>query len=212
MSRLYVYCEGPSEREFVSRILHPYLYKHGIIAIPIVCATGEKYGKIYKGGVSDYSKICKELKKICYEHRNEHVTTMIDFYGLPSNTPGIESNDIDDVKKSITKDIGANNLLIYLSRHEYEALLFSDVDSFREKYGDDIVHDLRKIRLAYDTPEDINNSRDTAPSKRIQQLIPEYKKVIDGTTIALYIGIEKMMAECPYFKAWVESIICFCKE
>lgn len=210
MSRLYVYCEGPSEKNFVDRVLYPYLSKRGIFAIPLVCTTGKKEGNVYKGGISRYSKIQKELRRICGEHKNEQVTTMMDFYGLPQDTPEIESNDIDKIKVSIMKDIGADNLFIYLSKHEFEALLFSDVSYFRKRFPDDVVRELKKIRSSYDTPEDINNSRDTAPSKRIQKVVPKYRKVTDGTTIAECIGIEKMIAECPCFKAWVEEIILRC--
>lgn len=211
MSRLYVYCEGYSERDFVRKILSPYLSNYGISAEPIVCTTGKKNGAIYKGGVSTYSKIRCELRRICSEHRNEYITSMFDYYGLPSDTPCIESNDIEQIEKSVAEDIGADNLFAYLSKHEFEALLFSNVDCFRECYSDHAVLELKKIKSAYKTPEDINNSRETAPSKRILEVIPEYKKVIDGTTIAECIGIEKMMAECPRFKAWVCDIINRCK-
>lgn len=211
MPTLYVYCEGPSERDFVNRVLCPYLSNKGIFAIPFICTTGKKEGNVYKGGISKYPKIQKELRKICGEHKNEYVTTMIDFYGLPQDTPGIESNNIDQVKNSIMNDISANNLFVYLSKHEYEALLFSDVSCFKERFSDDVVYELRKIRSLYNTPEDINNSKDTAPSKRIQKIAPRYRKVIDGTTIAECIGIEKMIEECPYFRAWIEEIILRCR-
>jgi len=65
---------------------------------------------------------------------------------------------------------------------------------------------LKEIREAYQTPEHINNSEQTAPSKRILNLYPSYQKVSDGTIIAETIGIEKMMKECPHFRKWIDRL------
>ena len=56
------------------------------------------------------------------------------------------------------------------------------------------------------TPEHINNSVDTAPSKRILNLIPDYAKVRQGTIIAKKLGIDKIISECPHFAEWIENI------
>lgn len=52
-------------------------------------------------------------------------------------------------------------------------------------------------------PEDINEGPQTAPSKRILRLCPQYNKPNDGVMIAIEIGLEKMRAACPHFDAWV---------
>ena len=41
----------------------------------------------------------------------------------------------------------------------------------------------------FPTPEDINDSSDTAPSKRIQETIRGYKKVVDGPLLAMEVGL-----------------------
>ena len=131
--RLYVYCEGYTERDFVNYVLKPYLEKYRIDVTPIVCETSSTGIKKGKGGISKYSKIKDELYRICREHKNEIVTTMIDFYGLPQDTPGI-GRMTEDVERSISEDLNQQNLIVYLSKHEFEALLFSNVDAFKTLY------------------------------------------------------------------------------
>ncbi len=42
---------------------------------------------------------------------------------------------------------------------------------------------------------------------RIEQLLPLYKKVIDGCTVAKIIGLDKIRQECHHFDAWVNKLI-----
>jgi len=62
------------------------------------------------------------------------------------------------------------------------------------------------VRDAFPTPEDINDDPATAPSKRIIQVCPSYRKVVQGTTAARRIGIEAMRRECPHFRNWLEQL------
>ena len=60
----------------------------------------------------------------------------------------------------------------------------------------------------FTTPEDINNSRETAPSKRIMHIFPEgtYSKTEHGPLIAESIGIDAIRAKCPAFNEWVSKL------
>ena len=53
------------------------------------------------------------------------------------------------------------------------------------------------------SPEEINDDPQTAPSKRILNIFPKYKKVTDGTQIALKVGLEQIRKECPHFDEWM---------
>ena len=63
------------------------------------------------------------------------------------------------------------------------------------------------IRGAFATPEHINNSPQTAPSKRILALVPHYKKTVDGPLIAEDIGLDAIRAQCPHFNNWIERLL-----
>lgn len=52
-------------------------------------------------------------------------------------------------------------------------------------------------------PELINNGLETAPSKRILHVIPDYDKVTAGVDSLRQVGIEKLMAKCSHFAEWV---------
>src|SRR5699024_8766407 len=105
----------------------------------------------------------------------------------------------------------AGRAIPYLQMHEFEALLFSDVNCFEyvlDGWNEKVRAQLVQIRQSFTTPECINDSPDTAPSKRILQVFPvgTYNKVIDGPIVAEAIGIERICQECPGFSAWLESL------
>ena len=62
------------------------------------------------------------------------------------------------------------------------------------------------LGMSVATPEHINNSPETAPSKRLEKLIPNYPKVKNGAIISKEIGIDRIMAECKHFTKWIEKI------
>ena len=92
--------------------------------------------------------------------------------------------------------------------HEFEALLFSDCQRFAEGIGGrpQLARDLQNIRDQFDTPEHINDSPFTAPSKRIRALMPGYQKPLDGTNAALHIGLDTIRGQCPHFADWLSRL------
>lgn len=87
MKNVYIYCEGPTEESFINEILYPYFFNIGIAVYPIVCTTKRTASKKYKGGVSDYNKIKRELTMLCKSHPNEHVTTISHLQGCHKEKP-----------------------------------------------------------------------------------------------------------------------------
>ena len=115
MKNVYIYCEGQTEEAFVDGILYPYFINLGIVVRPIICTTKRSIAKKYKGGVEDYGKIKRELIMLCKTHRNEYITTMLDYYAMPDNTPGIDCPErdifkrIDAIEAAVNADIGEAN-------------------------------------------------------------------------------------------------------
>lgn len=102
--------------------------------------------------------------------------------------------------------IGQANCMFHFMLHEFEGILFSNPESFELIAETDVVNKIREIRESYPTPEHINNSPETAPSKRLEKLIPNYAKIKNGTLISKHMGIDKILAECPHFREWIEQI------
>lgn len=204
MRRVIVYCEGPTEETFVNRLLAPFLYPSEVYLTASPC-----------NGVSKYSIIKRDLNSLCKSDPNAIVTTMLDYYALPSDTPGINSGESRDIyqrvrriESAIQDDVGVNNLLPNLMVHEFEALLFSKPECFSYcGLSNRAIQQLCFIRDKFDSPEHINNSPNTAPSKRILAIHPTYIKPLDGYNIAKDIGIDLMRQECQHFNEWLERLM-----
>ena len=95
--------------------------------------------------------------------------------------------------------------------YEFEGLLFSNVEEFQyvtDGWCSDVKNKLLEARNLFPTPEDINNNRETAPSKRILKIFAngEYSKTEHGPIIASAIGLAKIREECPLFNEWVTRL------
>lgn len=97
----------------------------------------------------------------------------------------------------------------YIQLHEFEGLLFSDVSAFLKSFEESELDyaALQATAEAFESPELINNSPDTAPSKRLIAAVPDYNKVVVGICVAMDIGLEKMREKCPLFNEWVDRLM-----
>lgn len=208
MERLIVYCEGSTEESFVTAVLAPYFWKKKISVTPISM-----------DGVSKYSIIKKELVQLCKGDPTATITTMFDYYGLPNDTPGVSTasgtiyNKAQHIEASVETDLGGlKNLIFNLSVHEYEGLLFSRTSAFKDIANDRQLAALKSISENFETPEHINDSYDTTPSRRIENIISGYSKVNDGTNVAKLIGIDGISEKCHHFGKWIAKIVALTKD
>ncbi len=215
MKRLIIIVEGDTEEEFVNSILRPYFYSKGFYQIDCFKI------KHSKGGMSKYRHLKKDILNIIYEN-NVVVSTLIDFYALPTDFPKFEdskqiqnkSNRITFLENAIKEEVeesqNANfpNLIPYIQQHEFEALIFSSIKGIEELFekSEANFNEIENIIQAYPNPEDINDNPNTAPSKRLIQNIKGYNKVIDGVSIIDEIGLPEILNKCPRFRNWIEIL------
>ena len=93
MKKIFVVTEGQSETNFVNRVMAPY-FANRCVLIPntVITKTDSKHGKTYKGGVTNYDQIRNTLLKTLAsssKNKDSYVTTMFDFYRLPTDVPGV---------------------------------------------------------------------------------------------------------------------------
>lgn len=210
MKRIYVYCEGQTEEAFVKRLLYPYFIAKDIYVIPIICRTKEGPQGIHKGGIVNYNKVVKEVKRYCTQHPNETVTSFIDYYGL-NNLPQIvvssnKYNLIENLESNFSNDVGCTNFIPYISLHEFESLLFSDPEQFNYLSANAVIKFNEILAEFENNPEFVNNGKDTAPSKRILKEISNYGKILDGNRIAEHISLEGIRTRCCHFSRWIEKL------
>lgn len=217
MIRVYVVVEGPTEESFVKNVLAPSLWPRQILFIPIILGPPG-----HKGGNVSYARVKKDVLKLLKQEVAAYCTTMLDFYGLGDGFPGTpfpasltSAQKVARLEEKAKAEIVAQTdvhrpevrFLPYFQLHEYEALLFSDPEAFSAAIGQPhLACHFQGIRAAFATPEDIDDNPVTAPSKRVEQAYPRYRKILDGTLAGRAVGVAKMRSECPHFRQWLEQI------
>ncbi len=222
MRRLLVHVEGETEETFVNEILRPHLAKWGVTNIS-ARIIGNARQRDRRGGIRGWNEVKNDIIRHLSGDRDCIATTMVDYYGLPKTGekawPNREvagslafSLKAETVEKGMLKDItiemgdhfNGNRFIPFVVMHEFEGLLFSDCDAFASGIGrKDLASPLFEIRDQFSTPEEINDSPSTAPSKRVESIIKGYQKPFLGCLAVLEIGLEKIMDACPHFKQWI---------
>lgn len=214
MKRLIIVCEGPTESEFCISILAPILLMKNIyVSSPLV--------KKSNGGIVSWHNIKRQIEMHLHEG-NAYVSMLVDFYGIKDSYafPGWEESKnivskgkklkflCDMMKKDISPEI-SSRFIPYMQIHEFESLLFSDINVFKNNFDTDELDFsiLERTIREFPNPEDINTRPTLAPSKRLLEAIPGYDKVIYGNCIAVETGLSKIMDKCPLFNQWISHLL-----
>ncbi len=208
MIRLAITVEGATEQAFVNQVLAPHLYPGEIY--PSAMIIGRARSSISQGGNVGVERVAMDLAT--HYHHFDFVTSLVDFYGFKDKG----SRTAEELEEAIIQDVGrrlglnwdGRKIIPYVQLHEFEGLLFSQVGGFLNVPGADqaTLLQLQSIRAQFPSPEDINDNPNTAPSKRIEPLLPGYNKRINGPQIAQAIGLPTIRRECPRFNSWVTRL------
>ena len=207
MIRVAISVEGDTEEEFVKEVLVKHLRTKGVEPTPILLGRGR--GSFGGGNVS-VDRLVPEM--VLLFRSFDVVTSLVDFYGFKKKEQKTTNELQEELTLRISEKLGnrwqPQKVLPYVQKHEFEGLLFSDVDAFEIVIDvtKESIEKLRSIRKQFPTPEDINDDRATAPSKRIKKLIPRYIKKDHGPLIAAETGLDVIRAECPLFDEWVAHL------
>lgn len=216
-TRIHIICEGQTEETFVKELLKPYLEKLNIELYPsLIGKTG------HKGGNVNFDRLLTDVRNRLLGDPTAYCTTFFDFYALPTDFPGKASAAKkatvkakaacveNELKEAVEKRLGSKPLqrfIPYVQMYEFEALLFSDPKRFAKGlFNPTLEADFQAIRDLFGTPEDINDSPVTAPSKRVENLVPHYEKPTYGALAALEVGLSVMRRECVLFNEWIQKL------
>lgn len=213
--RALVLVEGQTEERFVKDILAPAFWSRDLYLYPTILVTKRvKDGPNFKGGVTRFARFENDLRRLL-SAGGAVVTTMLDYYGLPTDFPGMNTRSngtprqrAEQVERAIHDYFGSpSNFVPFLALHEYEAWLFASADALPGVMNEPARQvDIEVIRHSVSTPEEINDDPESAPSRRILKLFPGYRKVVHGTIAAGRIGLERIRAECPHFNDWLATL------
>ena len=217
--RLNITTEGQTEFSFVKVVLYKHLQPFGIFCDVRSVLTSKEYKK--RGGMTTYSNAKKDIQQ-WIKHENSadtRFTTMFDYYALPKDFPGYFdaqklSNPYDKVahiEEAFAKDMNDNRFIPYLQLHEFEALLYSDLDILLLEYENKNKEiEILKNELSQspynENPELINDRKDTSPSHRILSQIPEYQKSSSGSLLTDLISIDILREKCKHFDDWMTKL------
>lgn len=203
---IYFIAEGETEVQFIESILRHYFIERGIYDIRA----------FDMGGSNSYGKYYTDVTTFLRKETDIVVTSLIDFFRLPDDFPGyanakkLNGNDkqIAAIENEVANRINNTRFVPYIQLHEFEGLLFTDMNGFNQVPGCDakVLAELKAIVDGYGNPELINDGADTAPSKRLLRIIPGYKKPLYGAYIALENGLDSIIAKCPRFNNWLKVL------
>jgi hypothetical protein len=225
MARLFVHVEGETEETFVNQILRPHLVNAGYHNVSAKL-LGNARARTHRGGIRNWPSVRQDILRHLRSDQEILSTVMVDYYALPKDgdhawpgrdaAPNLSSQEKGRlVEEAISADIAermgvapeASRFIPYVMMYEFEALLFSDCQAFADGIGlPELGPQLSVIRSAFLSPEDINDSPLTAPSKRVTALIPKYQKPLFGNVAAHSIGLESIRAECANFSDWLTRL------
>ena len=223
MTRLLIHVEGETEEAFVNDVLRQHLYRLGytIVGARIMGSAQER---ARRGGIVPWAIARQRILNNLRADSELVISTMVDYYGMPNDWPGranpftatmsvsdraeeIENALLRDVSDEMGSSFNPDRFIPYVMMHEFEAMLFSDCQALATAMGrSDLNASLQAVRNEFNTPEEIDDSPTTAPSKRIEALLPAYQKPIMGVQAAQNIGLDTIRNECPHFAHWLHRL------
>lgn len=217
MARVHVICEGQTEETFVKELLIPYFAPMEIYLLPSLLG---KPG--HKGGNVKFDRLFTDIRNRIKGDPDAYCTTFFDFYALPTDFPGKEAANAQiriqekinlvcsGLVSALEAKLGGSSLhhfIPYVQMYEFEALLFSDAEGFAKGIDHpELAEKFQHIRDNFSSPEEINDSPITAPSKRVLELVEGYEKPLHGSLAASEIGLERIRRECSLFDEWLKRL------
>jgi hypothetical protein len=215
MQRVVIICEGQTEQEFCNKVLCYYLSpKQIFIQSPLI--------KRSNGGIVCWKELKKQIENTLKEDTSAYVSLLIDYYGIHKrhNFPKWEETlkiisidkRIDGIEQNMLADIDnkvCHRFIPYMQLHEFEGLLFNNIDVFKRNFNADELTGLKELQEIFNNfqnPELINTTPENAPSKRLQRIIKGYDKIVYGNILAEAIGIQNIRSKCPRFNNWISKI------
>ena len=225
MSEIVAIVEGQTEQTFVRDQLAEHLGARGAAIWAVLSGKSRRHGGVRKWA-SARGDILRTLKE------GRYVTTMFDFYAMPTDWPGreeaarlpwdkrgdhVEQAIIEDVKARLDSSFDDRQLIPYIQMHEFEALVFADVGVLAEKTDPLSMWPVGSLKAKFQEildeagdPEAINDSYETCPSRRITGHVSRYRKKLNGPIITKAIGLETLRRECTHFDEWVARLEAVC--
>lgn len=219
MVEVIVFAEGPTEEQFIKRLVAPSLRAAQIFVKPQLLNTSLDA----RGGAISFDRLKFNARNTMRQKPAAVLSTFLDLYALDTSFPAVaEARLQTDVyfrtkclesalHAAIVAEVGCRpeRFMPHIQPYEFEGLLFSDVVALSgvEPSWERQQAKLTQIRGLVETPEQINDGFETKPSRRLENILtPKYKKTRHGPLAAERITLAVMEQECPHFRGWMERL------
>jgi hypothetical protein len=224
MKTLNIVVEGSTEEEFVNKVIRPHLAQFQVYVYCRRLLTGWDAirRKPAKGGLLKYQKLRNDIIRWIQEDRDRqavYYSCFIDLYAFPQDdeSPYTEAirtiadpyRKVEALERAVAANIESPCFIPYIQLHEFEAFLLVKPELLQVMYPDKTA---AVKRLARETnplnPEEVNETPQNAPSKRIIRHIPEYEgqKAQVAPLVAGDIGLPLLREHCPHFNEWLNRL------
>lgn len=229
---VFAIVEGPTESAVLTKLLGSHLGNLGIdLHCPIV-----KLGA-GRGGVKGlkFDAFVDQIQRFLKDRRQPIVTTFFDYYAFPHGVKsgwefvaqakadvGFRGLDVtvqaieQEIHRAAVEELDlpnvADRFIPYVQLHELEALFFAEPNTMAAAFEmPAMAHYFGSVVIDHEgNCEKINDSPETAPSKRIQAIFSGYIKgrsdFAHGPRLAEKLDLATVRAACPRFDSWVSSL------
>lgn len=212
---LHILCEGQTEEIVARDVIAPHYSATDIrITQSIFTTRRPAGGPAFKGGLSRWPKLERELLLLLGDSSTTVLTTIFDYYAFPADAPGMANRPhgspyerVRHVESALAKAVDDKRFLPNLALHEIEAWVLADCGRLGEVMGDgDPAAELERIVRLESSPELVDDGVDTAPSKRIMNAYPQYAKTIDGPLVIADAGLDCIRRSCQHVNDWLREL------
>ncbi len=174
-----VIVEGQTEEQFIKQVIRPHLKSHSLVLVP------EMMGM--HGGNYSYARLKDFARRTLAQSPDDFVSTFADLYALPNDFPEFEQAKLQNggpnqasflqqaLRTAIEQETQCRpgRFVPHIQPYEIEALLFSDINVLSDgnEGWKSSFTELQQVLRAFATPEHINGSPQTHPSKRLENRV-----------------------------------------
>jgi hypothetical protein len=212
---LHILVEGQTEEMVARDVIAPHFPSSKTwVSWSIFTTKRPAGGAAFKGGLSNWPKLDREIRRLLRDSSTTVLTTLFDYYAFPGDAPGMADRPygspyerVRHVEQALAMAIGDNRFLPNLVLHEIEAWVLADCARLGELMGDAApASELHRVVQQESSPELVDDGLDTAPSKRILSAYPRYTKTIDGPLVIADAGLDLIRQSCPHADQWLMNL------
>lgn len=194
----------------------PWAGRYDVYLTPIIVMTSRsRGGAAFRGGGGTWSHYERDIRHLLGASQFVLVTTMLDFYGYPSDAPGhkccegrhLQPDCVDSRETAMAGKIGQQRFLPNVVLHEFETWVIAAADATGELLGDRQAAALLvdAVNGVGGEAELVDDDPTTSPSKRVINAMPSFTKAIDGIAAIQRAGLDAVRERCPRLDTWPKT-------